>query len=148
MFLRRLLPDNFTLTLLAVVLAATLLPASGQVATIFEWITNLAIALRDGGAEVTLCASNPLSTQDDVAAALVAEYGILTFYGEGEDEKTYYNHLNAALDAKPHMTMDDGADLLTLLHTQRSDLLSDVVGGTDTLKVPPHATAAQLQARG
>ncbi|MBM10995.1 MAG: adenosylhomocysteinase [Chloroflexi bacterium] len=92
---------------------------------------NLAIALRDGGAEVTLCASNPLSTQDDVAAALVAEYGIPTFSIKGEDEKTYYDHLNAALDATPHMTMDDGADLLTLLHTQRSDLLSDVVGGTE-----------------
>ena len=64
---------------------------------------NLAIALRDGGAEVTLCASNPLSTQDDVAAALVAEYGIPTFSIKGEDEKTYYDHLNAALDAKPHM---------------------------------------------
>ena len=92
---------------------------------------NLAIALRDGGAEVTLCASNPLSTQDDVAAALVQEYGIPTFSIKGEDDKTYYDHLGAALDAKPQMTMDDGADLLTLLHTQRSDLLADVLGGTE-----------------
>ena len=92
---------------------------------------NLAIALRDGGAEVTLCASNPLSTQDDVAAALVQEYGIPTFSIKGEDDKTYYDHLGAALDAKPHMTMDDGADLLTLLHTQRANLLPDVVGGTE-----------------
>ena len=92
---------------------------------------NLAIALRDGGAEVTLCASNPLSTQDDVAAALIQEYGIPTFAIKGEDDKTYYEHLGTALDSKPQMTMDDGADLLTLLHTQRSDLLSDVVGGTE-----------------
>ena len=92
---------------------------------------NLAIALRDGGAEVTLCASNPLSTQDDVAAALVQEYGIPTFSIKGEDDKTYYEHLGAALDVKPQMTMDDGADLLTLLHTKRSDLLSDVFGGTE-----------------
>ncbi len=92
---------------------------------------NLAIALRDGGAEVTLCASNPLSTQDEVAAALVQEYGIPTYAIKGEDDKTYYEHLGAALDVKPQMTMDDGADLLTLLHTQRSELLSDVIGGTE-----------------
>ncbi len=92
---------------------------------------NLAIALRDGGAEVTLCASNPLSTQDDVAAALVEEYGIPTYAIKGEDDKTYYRHLEAALDTKPQMTMDDGADLLTLLHTKRSDLLADVIGGTE-----------------
>ena len=92
---------------------------------------NLAIALRDGGAEVTLCASNPLSTQDDVAAALVQEYGIPTYAIKGEDDKTYYKHLEAALDTKPQMTMDDGADLLTLLHTKRSDLLPDVMGGTE-----------------
>jgi len=92
---------------------------------------NLAIALRDGGAEVTLCASNPLSTQDDVAAALVQVYGIPTYAIKGEDDKTYYKHLEAALDTKPQMTMDDGADLLTLLHTKRSDLLAGVVGGTE-----------------
>ena len=92
---------------------------------------NLAIALRDGGAEVNLCASNPLSTQDDVAAALVSEYGIPTFAIKGEDDQTYYSHLTAALDFKPHMTMDDGADLVTILHTQRSELVSDVIGGTE-----------------
>ena len=92
---------------------------------------NLAIALRDGGAEVTLCASNPLSTQDEVAAALVQEYGIPTYAIKGEDDKTYYKHLEAALDTKPQMTMDDGADLLTILHTKRSDLLADVIGGTE-----------------
>jgi adenosylhomocysteinase len=92
---------------------------------------NLAIALRDGGAEVTLCASNPLSTQDEVAAALVSEYGIPTFAIKGENDQTYYSHLTAALDSKPNMTMDDGADLVTILHTQRSELVSDVVGGTE-----------------
>jgi len=92
---------------------------------------NLAIALRDGGAEVNLCASNPLSTQDDVAAALVSEYGIPTFAIKGEDDQTYYSHLTAALDLKPHMTMDDGADLVTILHTQRSELVSEVIGGTE-----------------
>ena len=92
---------------------------------------NLAIALRDGGAEVNLCASNPLSTQDDVAAALVSEYGIPTFAIKGEDDQTYYSHLAAVLDSKPHMTMDDGADLVTILHTQRSELVSEVVGGTE-----------------
>ena len=92
---------------------------------------NLAIALRDGGAEVNLCASNPLSTQDDVAAALVSEYGIPTFAIKGEDDQTYYSHLTAVLDHKPHMTMDDGADLVTILHTQRSELVADVVGGTE-----------------
>ena len=92
---------------------------------------NLAITLRDGGAEVYLCASNPLSTQDDVAAALVSEYGIPTYAIKGEDDQTYYSHLTAALDSKPHLTMDDGADLVTILHTQRSELVSDVVGGTE-----------------
>ena len=92
---------------------------------------NLAIALRDGGAEVILCASNPLSTQDEVAAALVSEYGIPTFAIKGEDDQTYYSHLTAVLDLKPHMTMDDGADLVTILHTQRSDLVPEVIGGTE-----------------
>ena len=92
---------------------------------------NLAIALKEGGAEVNLCASNPLSTQDEVAAALVSEYGIPTFAIKGEDDQTYYSHLTAALNLKPHMTMDDGADLVTILHTQRSELVSDVIGGTE-----------------
>ena len=92
---------------------------------------NLAIALRDGGAEVNLCASNPLSTQDEVAAALVSEYGIPTYAIKGEDDQTYYSHLTAVLDSKPNMTMDDGADLVTILHTQRSELVADVIGGTE-----------------
>ena len=92
---------------------------------------NLALALRDGGADVTLCASNPLSTQDDVAAALVSEYGISTFSIKGEDNKTYYSHLESTLNTKPQMTMDDGADLVTMLHTKRSELVSDVIGGTE-----------------
>jgi adenosylhomocysteinase len=92
---------------------------------------NLALALKDGGAEVTLCASNPLSTQDEVAAALVQEYGIPTFSIKGEDDATYYQHINAALDAVPQITLDDGADLVTTLHRQRSDLLEGVIGGTE-----------------
>ena len=92
---------------------------------------NLAIALRDGGAEVNLCASNPLSTQDEVAAALVSEYGIPTYAIKGEDDQTYYSHLTAVLDSKPNMTMDDGADLVTILHTQRSELVAGVIGGTE-----------------
>src|SRR3954451_17273422 len=74
---------------------------------------NLSICLRDGGAEVALCASNPLSTQDDVAACLVRDYGIPVFAIKGEDNDTYYSHLTAALDHKPHIPMDDGADLVT-----------------------------------
>src|ERR1700680_210936 len=74
---------------------------------------NLAITLRDGGADVVLCASNPLSTQDDVAASLVKDYAIPTYAIKGEDNATYYAHLNAAVDHKPPMTMDDGADLVT-----------------------------------
>ena len=92
---------------------------------------NLAIALRDSGAEVVLCASNPLSTQDDVAAALVQEYGIPTYAIKGENDATYYEHLEAALETKPQMTMDDGADLLTLLHRKHPDLLDDIIGGTE-----------------
>ena len=92
---------------------------------------NLALALRDGGAEVNLCASNPLSTQDEVAAALLSEYGIPTFSIKGEDDQTYYSHLNAVLEAKPHVTMDDGADLVTILHTQRAELVPEVIGGTE-----------------
>ena len=92
---------------------------------------NLALALRDGGAEVALCASNPLSTQDDVAAALVAEYGIATYAIKGEDTETYYRHIDAALDHKPHITLDDGADLVATLHRSRTELLDGVIGGTE-----------------
>ena len=89
---------------------------------------NLMLALRDGGAEPILCASNPLSTQDDVAAALVAE-GIPVFAIRGEDDSTYYKHIHAALDHAPAVTMDDGADLATLLHTDRRDI--EVIGSTE-----------------
>ncbi len=92
---------------------------------------NLMLALRDGGAHVALCASNPLSTQDDVAAALVAEYGIPTFAIKGEDRDTYYAHIQAALDNRPNMTMDDGADIVAILHTERADQLESVIGGTE-----------------
>jgi len=92
---------------------------------------NLMIALRDGGAEIALCASNPLSTQDDVAAALVQEYGISTFAIKGEDNDTYYRHIDAVLDTKPQCTMDDGADLVARLHRDRIDLLGGVIGGTE-----------------
>src|SRR5208282_1638677 len=92
---------------------------------------NLAITLRDGGAEVVLCASNPLSTQDEVASCLVKDYSIPTFAIKGEDNETYYAHLAAALDHKPQITMDDGADLVTTLLTKRTDLLSGVIGGTE-----------------
>ncbi len=92
---------------------------------------NLAITLRDGGADVVLCASNPLSTQDDVAASLVKDYNIPTFAIKGEDNPTYYAHINAALDHQPQITMDDGADLVTQLLTKRTDLLKNVIGGTE-----------------
>src|SRR5438309_6880942 len=92
---------------------------------------NLAICLRDGGADVVLCASNPLSTQDDVAASLVRDNGIPVFAIKGEDNDTYYNHILAALDHKPHITMDDGADLVSILHTKRQDALEAVIGGTE-----------------
>ncbi|MBE3559035.1 MAG: adenosylhomocysteinase [Ktedonobacteraceae bacterium] len=92
---------------------------------------NLAITLKAGGADLVLCASNPLSTQDDVAAALVAEYGIPTFAIKGENEETYYRHINAALDHQPQMTMDDGCDLVSTLHTSRTELLPNVIGGME-----------------
>jgi adenosylhomocysteinase len=92
---------------------------------------NLAICLRDGGADVVLCASNPLSTQDDVAASLVRDHGVSVFAIKGEDNDTYYNHILAALDHKPHITMDDGADLVSVLHTKRRDALEGVIGGTE-----------------
>jgi adenosylhomocysteinase len=92
---------------------------------------NLAITLQAGGADLVLCASNPLSTQDDVAAALVSEYGIPTFSIKGEDEQTYYRHINAALDHQPNMTMDDGCDLVSTLHTTRTDLIPAIIGGME-----------------
>ena len=92
---------------------------------------NLMLALRDGGADVFLCASNPLSTQDNVAAALVEEFGIPTFAIKGEDNATYYSHIRSALDQKPNITMDDGADLVAVLHSERTELLPNVVGGTE-----------------
>ena len=91
---------------------------------------NLALTLQAGGADLVLCASNPLSTQDEVAAALV-EHGIPTYAIKGEDDKTYYKHIIAALDHTPQMTIDDGADLVTQLHTKRSDLIQNVIGGTE-----------------
>ena len=92
---------------------------------------NLALALRDGGAQLSLCASNPLSTQDDVAAALVALHGIPVFAVRGEDDKTYYQHIHGALAHTPQMTLDDGADLVAILHKERRELLETVIGGTE-----------------
>ncbi len=92
---------------------------------------NLAITLRDGGAEMALCASNPLSTQDDVAACLVRDYNIPVFAIKGEDNETYYQHIMAALDHKPNLTMDDGADLVTCALTKRKDVLPNIFGGTE-----------------
>lgn len=92
---------------------------------------NLAITLKAGGADVFLCASNPLSTQDDVAAALVKEYGISTFAIKGEDNETYYKHIHAVLNEKPHMTMDDGADTVGVIHSERRDLIPGIIGGTE-----------------
>ena len=92
---------------------------------------NLMHALQLGGADIVLCASNPLSTQDDVAASLVANYEIPVYAIKGEDNTTYYEHIKAALDHQPHMTMDDGADLVSLLHKERRELLDGVVGGTE-----------------
>ena len=91
---------------------------------------NLGLTLQAGGAELILCASNPLSTQDDVAAALV-QAGIPTNAIKGEDDKTYYKHITTALAHAPQMTIDDGADLVTVLHTKRSDLIKNVIGGTE-----------------
>jgi len=92
---------------------------------------NLMIALRDGGADVALCASNPLSTQDDVAASLVRDYNIPVFAIKGEDNDSYYSHIMAAVDHKPQFTMDDGADLVSVLHTKRTAELENVIGGTE-----------------
>jgi len=92
---------------------------------------NLMVCLRDGGADVALCASNPLSTQDDVAASLVRDYNIPVFAIKGEDNDSYYAHIMAAIDHKPHITMDDGADLVGVLHTKRKTELANVIGGTE-----------------
>ena len=92
---------------------------------------NLMLALKAGGATLSLCASNPLSTQDDVAAALVKEYGISTYAIKGEDTKTYYLHLNAVLDAHPTITMDDGADLVSLVHKERTSHLKEIIGSSE-----------------
>ncbi len=92
---------------------------------------NLMRTLADGGADAVLCSSNPLSTQDDVAASLVVHHGIPVYAIKGEDRDSYYSHIGAALDHRPQITMDDGADLVNELHTRRTELLGDVVGGTE-----------------
>ncbi|MDQ3821752.1 MAG: adenosylhomocysteinase [Actinomycetota bacterium] len=92
---------------------------------------NLMRTLTAGGADVVLCASNPLSTQDDVAAALVEEYGVAVFAIKGEDNDTYYSHIEAAVDHKPHLTMDDGADVIGVLHSHRREQLGDIIAGTE-----------------
>ena len=92
--------------------------------------SNLAKTLVAGGAELALCASNPLSTQDDIAAYLVSE-GIAVFARNGEDSETYYNHISAAVDTKPHLTIDDGADLVAMLHSERRELLETTIGGME-----------------
>ncbi len=111
---------------------------------------NLVIALRDGGADVVMCASNPLSTQDDVAAALVSEYGIPTYAIKGEDNDTYYRHINTIIDHGPNVTLDDGADVVAALHSERSDMLSNVIGGgeettTGVIRLRSLAAAGKLK---
>jgi adenosylhomocysteinase len=92
---------------------------------------NLAITLKEGGAQVALCASNPLSTQDDAAAYLVKAHKMSVFAIKGEDTKTYYGHISSVLDTAPHITMDDGADLVSILHKDRTELIGNIVGGTE-----------------
>jgi len=92
---------------------------------------NLVMALKEGGASVSLCASNPLSTQDDVAAALNSVYGIPTYAQRGEDTNTYYRHILNVLDTAPQITMDDGADLVSTIHTQKKELLKEILAGTE-----------------
>ncbi|MGO9567843.1 MAG: adenosylhomocysteinase [Desulfomonilaceae bacterium] len=108
-------------------LAGTVLAACLHVTT---ETASLVHTLAAGGAELYLCASNPLSTQDDVAASLVDE-GYHVFSIKGEDTETYYKHINACLDARPHITMDDGADLVSTIHSQRTDLVENILGGTE-----------------
>ena len=92
---------------------------------------NLMRTLVAGGADVVLCASNPLSTQDDVAAALVNDYGMPVYAIKGEDNDTYYSHINACVDHQPNITMDDGADVIGVLHGERPDMAADIIGGTE-----------------
>lgn len=92
---------------------------------------NLMRTLVAGGADVVLCASNPLSTQDDTAAALVQEFGVRVYAIKGEDEQTYYEHINATVDHRPHITMDDGADVIGVLHGERPEMAADIIGGTE-----------------
>ena len=110
-------------------------PLSGMTAVACLHVTaetaNLLRTLKTGGAEVIICASNPLSTQDDVAAALVKHYGIATFAIKGEDNETYYKHIISALDHNPNFTMDDGADTVGIIHTERRELIPNIVGGTE-----------------
>src|SRR4026208_484580 len=106
---------------------------------------NLMETLAAGGAEVALCASNPLSTQDDVAAALVEQSGIDVHAIKGEDTDMFFKHINAVLDLRPHITMDDGADMVSVLHKQRVDQITEIMGGTEeptTGAIPLRATAA------
>src|ERR671936_1739489 len=92
---------------------------------------NLMLALKAGGAQIALCASNPLSTQDDVAAALAGELAIPTFAIKGEDDKTYYKHIESVLATRPNIAMDDGCDLVNVLHTRHPDQIPEVRGGTE-----------------
>jgi len=111
---------------------------------------NLALTLKAGGADLALCASNPLSTQDDVAAALATEYAIPVYAIKGEDNDTYYKHIHAALAQQPHITLDDGADLVTTLHKEKTELLGKVIGGmeettTGIIRLRSMAKAGQLK---
>src|SRR5581483_5407489 len=92
---------------------------------------NLMRTLVEGGADVMLCASNPLSTQDDVAASLVAHWEVPVYAIKGEDNKTYYSHINSVLDGNPNITMDDGADLVSTIHKERTALVKNIIGGTE-----------------
>ena len=92
---------------------------------------NLAYTLKEGGAEVVVCASNPLSTQDDVAASMVKDFGIATFAIKGEDNKTYYRHIESVLETRPNITMDDGADLVSMVHKSKKQLVKNIIGGTE-----------------
>ncbi len=92
---------------------------------------NLMRTLKAGGASIVLCASNPLSTQDDVAASLVNDYSVRTYAMKGEDTETYYRHIDAAIDHKPHITMDDGADVVGRIHAERTEALEGIIGGTE-----------------
>src|SRR6266700_5295294 len=110
-------------------------PLSGyRIAACLHVTTETAVLMRTlkaGGADVVLCASNPLSTQDDVAAALVEEFDVSAFAIKGEDNDKYYSHIEAAVDHKPHLTMDDGADVIGVLHSHRREQLGDIIAGTE-----------------